>query len=351
MNDPIESFFGPARRLALSAAERSDAWNSLQGRVRAGAEGRLHGAMDRHATLLQAGTRLQLSDAEKNEGLAALRAHMARTPVRAGAGGWNWLRALSSAVAGLATATAAFGTVAMAAEGAVPGDALYAIKIAVNDPVVAMYVRGSAGSEAAEEVLLGRRVHEVRTLARRGDRPTAVAHLRATERAAATIAQHRPEAPVLALRTDTEHSLDGTIAVAAVTNAEVAAEATTAMDIALPFAMDSGNADHEERSDEAPPQERGRAMKAERTPGPAPAAMPMAADDGGGAELSLQMAAQEPDAEIIPAAATFLAEPVEDAIPEAMMVRKALAPVAPLVTGSGSAGSGSAAESGTLLGE
>ncbi len=316
MTDPVASFFGPAQRLSLTNDERAATQKTLESRVRERPADRLHGSMQQPETLFNGVRDLRLSEAEKREGLAQLRVRMAQLPPRTsnGVDAFSWLRTITSAVAGLATMTAVFGGVALAAEGALPGDALYPVKIAMNETLIVGYFRVTGDTESATTVLLARRMREAVTLADRGDRNGALAHLRRTDGAALTLAAEHPGLPLLSERTALEQHLgDTAIALFEEPSQAMTMQATDAPSAATSFAFDAAE-------NIAPTAGNARTTAD---------AEPLPIEPPKATEVLVEMTTDAADVE-----------------PMAMMARKALAPLLPTAgTGSSSTGSGATSSS------
>ena len=319
MIDPIESFFGPAKRLSLRGDERDAVRKALGECVRARPANRLQQGLDHADTLFGGAPALRLTPAEKRDGLAALRTHMASRPPRPAQrlDIYSWLRGLTSAAAGIATVTATVGGIAIAAEYAAPGDALYAVKVAVNDVAVSAYVQATGQSDKREELLLARRLGEVEILAYRGDEDAARAHFAAQQSRIAILVAQQPESRIVARQGVLEQRFGGEIAVA-FQAPESAAEAPMMMQ-ALPV---------------DPPAE-----LAQPYANP-PAAARMAVDE---AETARAVANDAEMGVMMDMALVQEAPPVE---PVALL-RKTLAPTLP-AAGTGSTGSGATTSGGLL---
>lgn len=106
---------------------------------------------------------LRLSPAEKDAMRASLMAHMRRHPRRAAASPWQWLVAPRFAAPALVVLLCA--STAYAAEGALPGDPLYAVKIHVNETLGGALAVGDPAKAAWNASVANERVVEAQRLA------------------------------------------------------------------------------------------------------------------------------------------------------------------------------------------
>lgn len=135
--------------------------------------------MDHFEKLIrEAGSREALSDAERARMRSMLQEYAAMKPAREGAGapriqsayGWFVMirQPLYAALAVVFTLSASLGGVAYAAEGSLPGDALYGVKVSVTEPL-RVALAGNAKEEAALEMSFAeRRLTEAAALANEG---------------------------------------------------------------------------------------------------------------------------------------------------------------------------------------
>lgn len=114
MSDFIDQFFGDAKRLRLSAVEKKAIWSTMP-----------------------------LSSLEKAEVFQRISKHMQRNPIPLDPTPslsyfWHFHKLAASFMIALLILTAGSGTVAYAAEGTVPGDTLYTVKVGVTEPLIDM---------------------------------------------------------------------------------------------------------------------------------------------------------------------------------------------------------------------
>lgn len=126
MNDRLHQFLAAARAVAMSPVEHAETRAALSVHVQSSGEA---------FSLLQKSTGdLRLSAEEKAIGRARLFRFMRATP-RERRPFFRWFA--PSAVASAMAATLLGGGIAWAAEGTVPGDLLYPVKVRVTEPIIA----------------------------------------------------------------------------------------------------------------------------------------------------------------------------------------------------------------------
>lgn len=140
MDKQLQDFFASAKSITLSSAERQKAKNALQKAV-----SRL--TFDRHTERMadMAAASVSLSSAEKSAAFARISNFMEMHPVRSRPGvSWRLLNVLRQpfALRALPATAVIVGVIAMsgsglayAAEDALPGDPLYAVKVGMTEPV------------------------------------------------------------------------------------------------------------------------------------------------------------------------------------------------------------------------
>lgn len=114
MSDLIHQFFGDAKKLRLSAAEKQAIWSTMP-----------------------------LTSLEKAEAFAKIARHMQRNPMPIDptptlSRFWHFHKLAASVMIAVLIITTGGGTAAYAAEGTVPGDTLYTVKVGVTEPLIDM---------------------------------------------------------------------------------------------------------------------------------------------------------------------------------------------------------------------
>jgi hypothetical protein len=123
--------------------------------------------------ITKAGETPGLSGAERAQMHAALRVHIARNPLRSMPSPYQRLfvalrRPAFALVALVLMLGAAGGGVAYAAEGSLPGDALYSVKVALVEPVQTALIFSPSAKAGWQMTLAERRINEAATLANQG---------------------------------------------------------------------------------------------------------------------------------------------------------------------------------------
>lgn len=159
---------------------------------------------------------IRLSAAERERVHAVLSEYVTHRPVSRGSApapvGYAWF-AVHRFVAVVAVALVVVlfgGTVSYAAEGALPGDALYAVKVGVNEPLRDTFARTPEHRATREVDKVNRRLAEAETLAAEGRLNAA---LREDIETRVTVHLAAAEARVAMLKTDTDiaETLDATL--------------------------------------------------------------------------------------------------------------------------------------------
>lgn len=163
---------------ALSKAELKAGKNALlayMDSVRPAASKRPSEHMAHASSPFQSAAGASLSAKEIGEGRASLRHFIAAHPVHAKAGLFShFLRSAATPTFAAAFLLATGGGAVYAAEGSMPGDFLYPVKIAVNERAIAQLYAGDAGKALWSVKKLERRAREAATLARLNSRDGAV---------------------------------------------------------------------------------------------------------------------------------------------------------------------------------
>lgn len=165
-HDP-ESFFRLARSIRLQGDEFEALKQNLRMSVRNDDHARLQGGMDRKDFLTTA-QKLSLTAGEKSQILAAIKEDMVnadaiQNPFR------SFLTVCSRCLAAVMIFVLCGAGVSYAAESALPGDALYAVKVNFTEPIL-MRLNTSAEAKARMEArLAGRRLEEIERLAEKSE--------------------------------------------------------------------------------------------------------------------------------------------------------------------------------------
>ncbi len=150
MDKLTRQFFGDAKRVKLSSAEKAQSWDQIS---------------------MRASSRpVQLSSLEKSEGLDRLLSHMKKHPIAHG----GWVRHFfalhrvgAMAMVALLLIGAGGGGVVYAAEDAMPEDILYPVKLHFNEPLIGAFHRTPERRAEWEQRRLDRRLREAEHLSER----------------------------------------------------------------------------------------------------------------------------------------------------------------------------------------
>ena len=166
MDRDLESFFRRAKEVALTQAEKADFVRVMQ---RACPIPRM---TKKSSTLWQASRALSLSRREKDSAFQPIAHYMKKNPVGNERHGFfailSSFRMVSMVAAAFLLVFGGGGLTAYAASFALPGDALYPIKIHVNEVVERVLAKSPEAKAHIEAKLTERRAQEAKVLAERG---------------------------------------------------------------------------------------------------------------------------------------------------------------------------------------
>lgn len=166
-----QDLFSSAKDARLSAREREDGKKALKAHmtaVRGGPYERLNEHMQRHSSPFDAAPGSALTPAEHETGRASLRRFIAAHPPTEAGSLLGFLRFSATPAFAVLALFVCTGGAAYAAEGSVPGELLHAVKVAVNEPVLAQFHAGETGRTLWAFTVLERRAKEAQMLAHRG---------------------------------------------------------------------------------------------------------------------------------------------------------------------------------------
>lgn len=168
-----QDLFSSAQDARLSAGEHEAGKLALKAHmeaVRAAPHERLKEHMPRISSPFDAAPGSALTPEEHAAGRASLRRFIAAHPPAATGNIFAFLRFASTPSFAVVALLVCTGGAAYAAEGSMPGEFFHAVKVAVNEPVLAQFHAGETGRTLWALKVLERRAEEARTLAQRDER-------------------------------------------------------------------------------------------------------------------------------------------------------------------------------------
>ena len=149
MSDFINQFFGDAKRLRLSSQEKAELWGKM--------------------SAFSASKQITLTSLEKAQSFERIAAHMHKRPIAMPKSSlsmfWRFHKLAASTMIALIVIGAGGGTAVYAAEGAMPNDMLYPVKLHVNERIVGALQRTPEDRVNWEATRIERRLREAEHIA------------------------------------------------------------------------------------------------------------------------------------------------------------------------------------------
>jgi len=153
MDKLTKQFFGDAKRMQLSSQEKALLWQGI--------------------STFASAKQINLSSLEKSDGFDAVARHMRKNPMHTPASSWvfTWMhfhKLTASVLIALIIVGTGGGSVAYASQAAVPGDALYTVKVDITEPLIDVALTFAPEGRAEwERRRLKRRLKEAEHLSER----------------------------------------------------------------------------------------------------------------------------------------------------------------------------------------